>query len=79
MVEIQKGLFLEIRSYFAKGKLFEHAILTAGDGYHFYDVNEQVFDDYGNVIQTEKAYMTKTIEDVVSVEEFNRRFISVPI
>ena len=83
MVEIQKGLYLTIKRHEVNGKVYEHSVLTSADGYCFYYTKEEYYDEEGNLITdiqpNQRNYMTKNIEDVKSIEEFNKLFISVPI
>lgn len=83
MKEIQKGLYLKVVRHTANGKNYDHAILKSANGYCFYYTKEEYYDEEGNLITdiqpNKRNYMTKNIVDVESVEELNKKFISVPI
>ena len=83
MKEIQKGLYLKAVRHTANGKNYDHAILTSADGYCFYYTKDEYFDEEGNLITDvkpiQRAYMTKNIVPLESIEELNKQFISVPI
>ena len=83
MVEIQKGLFLEARSFVVNGVVHYNSRLNSADGYCFYDRTEKYFDNESNLItdikDTDRAYMTKNIVPMTSIEQLNDIFVSVSI
>ena len=83
MQEIQRGLYLEIKPYFVKGKTYYTSVLTAGDGYCFYDKYEQIFDENSRIVSItnkyQRPYMRKDLSETTDISKLNDRYVSVPI
>ena len=83
MVEIQKGLFLEARSFVVNGVFHYNSILHSADGYCFYDKTEEIYDEERNLVTdvkpTQRRYMRGIITPITSIEELNSIYVSLPI
>ena len=83
MMEIQKGLYLEIKSYFKKGKTHYLSYLTAADGYCFYLKDEEVYDENGNIIVDVKPhqryYMVNDIRLTTDIEELKKALLEMKV
>ena len=83
MIEIQKGLYLQIKSNYVNGKTYTLSFLKSADGYCFYNKNEEIYDEDGNVIvnPTSKRlqYMTKDVTAITDINKLNNIYVSVPI
>lgn len=78
-VEIQTGLFMETVTLSAGSFLRLHA----ADGYCFYDLSDEYYDEEGNLIPEENVtpemrnYSVICVTPVMTIEQLNARFVSV--
>lgn len=57
--------------------------LYAKDGYCFYDVDEEIYDEEGNVVTEDlkfkRTYYTHIITPLTDIEEINKKYVSIPV
>ena len=84
-VEIQTGLYWELRSFVVGGVMHYGSRLYSSEKYCFYDKNDVYYDENGNLIPEDKVPTTMRIYSQycstpeVTQEELNARFVSIPI
>lgn len=88
-VEIQTGLYVYDEQKVIGGNTYTFRKLYSGDGYCFYDLNDEIYDEEGNLIPADQVqpnqrpyyrYMALAIiQSSWTYEQLNARFISVPI
>ena len=86
-IEIQTGLYLLETPYTVSGITRIRRELYSTDGYCFYDVNEEFYDEEGNPIPSEEvlpehrtyAQYARLSSLYNTVELINANFISVPV
>lgn len=83
--EIQIGLYLEAHSWTVNGVTYYNSRLHSADGYCFYDVDDEYYDEEGNLIPADQVqpnqrmYYQWCITPITDVNELNRKYISVPV
>ena len=88
-VEIQTGLYLYEYQKTIGGNTYTFRQLYSAEGYCFYDVTDEVYDDEGNLIPADQVqpnqrryaqYASLAISmSSWTYEQLNARFISVPV
>lgn len=82
---LQTGLYKELVTEYAGSLTITYTKLHSADGYCFYDLLEEVYDEEGNVIPPEdvqpnqRIYSQYAITPITDNAELNARFISVPV
>lgn len=84
-VEIQPGLYLEQHSFIVNAKTYYNSRLHASEGYCFYDSEEEVYDEEGNLIDpkdiqiNQRNCMTWCVTPITDVNQLNAKYISIKI
>ncbi len=88
-IEIQTGLYLHERQATIGGVLRTIRTLYSSEGYCFYDIEEEIYDEEGNLVAPEDVQpQQRTYSQWMSLalvlsswtyEQLNARFISVPV
>jgi hypothetical protein len=80
-ITIQEGLQQEV----IIGRYTSYSVLTSEEGYCFYDKNQEITDEEGNLLPSEeikpeqRQYMRYCATPMTSMDEINETYISVPI
>lgn len=80
-ITIQAGLQQEV----IIGRYTSYSVLTSEEGYCFYDKNQEITDEEGNLLPSEeikpeqRQYMRYCATPMTSMDEINETYISVPI
>lgn len=79
-VEIQTGLWAELRTFTVSGVEYQKYNLYSADGYCFYDLNRsENYDEEGNLLPAEeRLYQTVMYTTCTTIEQLNTRFVSIP-
>ena len=80
-VEIQTGLYHElvVGTYITRSRLY------SSEGYCFYDKEEYIYDEEGNVIPddevlpNQRIYAQYMATPIIDIDTLNARFVSVPV
>ena len=88
-VEIQTGLYVYDQQKIIGGNTYTFRYLYSSDGYCFYDNEEEIYDEEGNLIPPEDVLPTQRTYSQycglaismssLTYEQLNARFISVPV
>lgn len=84
-VQIQTGLYWELRSFVVGGVTHYGSRLYSTENYCFYDRTREYYDDDGNLItdeetlRTKRLYMQYCSTPETTAEALNARFVSIPI
>ena len=84
-VQIQTGLYWELRSFVVGGVTHYGSRLYSTQGYCFYDKTVEYYDEEGNVItdeetlKTMRIYMQYCSTPETTQEALNNRYLSIPI
>ena len=88
-IELQTGLYLEEATKTIGGNTYTFRYLHSSDGYCFYDLEDEIYDEEGNPIAPEDIQPNQRIYyqwmglaismSSWTYEQLNAKFISVPV
>ena len=81
MIEIQKGLFAEIRTFTHGGVSHSRYDIRSSEGYCFWEKSQpENYNENGELLPLEKRVFSQfAITPYKTVDEINDNFISVPV
>lgn len=81
-VEIQTGLWLHSSTFTVNGVEYPRRHLYSSEGYCFYDITEEIYDEEGNLIPSDEVTMTqRTYFQYASLGLYKdvNDYVSVPV
>lgn len=83
--ELQTGLYKKLVVEHAGSLTITYSELYSADGYCFYDVTEEIYDEEGNLIPPEdvqpsqRTYAQYCATPITDNDELNAKYVSVPV